>query len=69
MLAPRRQSMREALQRARARGEARRSVDTELLLDLLAGPFYFRTLFGHARVDRRLTRGVVDQVLRIVGRE
>ena len=69
VLAPRRQSMREALQRARARGEARRSVDTELLLDLLAGPFYFRTLFGHARVDRRLTRGVVDQVLKIVGRE
>lgn len=69
VLAPRRQSMRDALQRARARGEARGGVDTELLLDLLAGPFYFRTLFGHGRVDRRLTRGVVDQVLKLVGRK
>ena len=69
VLAPRRQSMREALERARARGEARGTLDTELLLDLLAGPFYFRTLFGHGRVDRRLTQGVVDHVLKIVGRE
>lgn len=69
VLAPRRQSMREALERAQARGEARGSVDGELLLDLLAGPFYFRTLFGHARVDRRLTRGVVAQVLKIVARK
>jgi AcrR family transcriptional regulator len=68
VLAPRRRSMREALDRARARGEARRSIDTELLLDLLAGPFYFRTLFGHGRVDRRLTHDVVDHVLKIVAR-
>ena len=69
VLAPRRQSMRDALERARARGEARATVDTELLLDLIAGPFYFRTLFGHGPVDRRLTRGVVDQVLRLVRRK
>jgi len=68
VLAPRRRSMRNALYRARARGEARRAMDVELLLDLLAGPFYFRTLFGHGRVDRRLTRDVVDHVLRIVQR-
>lgn len=67
VLAPRRQSMREALDRARARGETRRTMDIELLLDLLAGPFYFRTLFGHGRVDRRLSRDIVDYVLRIVG--
>ncbi len=66
VLAPRRKSMRDALDRARARGEARRGLDTELLLDLLAGPFYFRTLFGHGRVDRRLTREVVEHVLKIV---
>lgn len=68
VLAPRRKSMRDALDRARARGEARRTMDTELLLDLLAGPFYFRTLFGHGRVDARLTRDVVDHVMRIVRR-
>jgi hypothetical protein len=53
----------------RARGKTRGSLDTELLLDLLAAPFYFRTLFGHGRVDRHLTRCVVDHVLRIVRRE
>lgn len=66
VLAPRRQSMREALLRAQARGEAAAAFDIELLLDLIAGPFYFRTLFGHARVDRRLSREVVDGILALV---
>ncbi len=69
VLAPRRKSMRDALDRARGRGEASRALDVELLLDLLAGPFYFRTLFGHGRVDRRLSRSVVDHVLKIVERK
>lgn len=68
VLAPRRKSMRQALDRARARGEARGRLDVELLLDLLASPFYFRTLFGHARLDRRMTRNVVDHVTKIVAR-
>lgn len=68
VLAPRRKSMREALERARRRGEARAAVNIELLLDLLTSPFYFRTLFGHGRVDRRLTREVVDKVLRMTAR-
>ena len=68
VLAPRRKSMRAALDRARVRGEARANLDVELLLDLLASPFYFRTLFGHARIDRRMTREVVDYVLKIVAR-
>lgn len=68
VLAPRRKSMRDALERARIRGEARGDLDFELVLDLLASPFYFRTLFGHARADRRMTRDVVDYVLKIVAR-
>jgi AcrR family transcriptional regulator len=68
VLAPRRQSMREALERAQRRGEARVALDWDLLLDLLAGPFYFRALFGHARVDRRLARQVLDAVLAMVAR-
>jgi len=68
VLAPRRKSMRAALDRARVRGEARANLDVELLLDLLASPFYFRALFGHARIDRRMTREVVDYVLKIVAR-
>ena len=68
VLAPRRRSMRQALLRAQRRGEARVGLDWNLLLDLLAGPFYFRALFGHARVDRRLARQVLTAVLAMVAR-
>ena len=65
VLLARRKSMREAFARARARGEVRPDLDIELSLDMLTGPFYFRTLFGHAPVTRRMTRDVVDYVLRV----
>jgi hypothetical protein len=61
--------MRDALERARVRGEARGSFDIELLLDMLSSPFYFRTLLGHAPLDRRMTRQVVDDLLKIVARD
>jgi len=67
VLAPRRQSMREALDRGRTRGEVRDGIDVELVLDMLTGPFYFRTLFGHAAISRRTIKEVVENVLRIVG--
>lgn len=66
VLAPRRRSMREALERARVRGEARDDFDVELVLDMLTGPFYFRTLFGHAPMSLTTTREVVDCVLRVI---
>jgi AcrR family transcriptional regulator len=66
VLAARRQSMREAFARARARGELRDDLDVELVLDMLTGPFYYRTLFGHAPITRRMTREIVDYVLRVV---
>jgi len=66
VLAERRKSMREALGRATARGEIRPDLDIELVLDMLTGPFYFRTLFGHAPMSRRMTREIVDYVLRAV---
>ena len=66
VLAPRRQSMREALERAQKRGEVRPEFDVELVLDMLTGPFYFRTLFGHARLTRDTARLVVEYVLRVI---
>jgi AcrR family transcriptional regulator len=66
VLAARRRSMREALMRATARGEIRPDLDMELVLDMLTGPFYFRTLFGHAPLSRRMSREIVDYVLRAV---
>ncbi len=65
VLAARRKSMREAFARARARGEIRADLDVELALDMMTGPFYFRTLFGHAPITRRMTRDIVDYVLRV----
>jgi AcrR family transcriptional regulator len=68
VLASRRVSMRSAFERARARGEARARLELELILDMLTGPFYYRVLFGHAPITRRMARDVVDYVLRIAVR-
>ena len=38
------------------------------MLDMLTGPFYFRALFGHAPISRRMTRDVVEYVLRVAAR-
>ena len=66
VLAPRRRSMREAIERAHARGEVRDDLDVEILLDMLTGPFYFRTLFGHASMSRKNTEQIVDCMLRVI---
>jgi hypothetical protein len=38
----------------------------ELVLDMLTGPFYYRTLFGHAPITLSTTRQVVAYVLRVI---
>jgi AcrR family transcriptional regulator len=68
VLTLRRQSMRDAFARARARGETRSGLEIELLLDMLTGPFYYRTLFRHAPISQRMTRDVVNYVVRIAAR-
>jgi hypothetical protein len=57
--------MRDAFARARARREIRSDLDVDLALDIMTGPFYFRALFGHAPITRKMTRDIVDYVLRI----
>jgi AcrR family transcriptional regulator len=66
VLTPRRRSMREAIERARVRGDVRDDLDVELLLDMLTGPFYFRTLFGHASMSRKNTEEIVDCILCVI---
>jgi AcrR family transcriptional regulator len=68
VLAARRKSMREAFERARVRGEIRGDLDSELLLDMLTGPFYYRALFGHAPITTHTTRDVVRYIMRIAAR-
>jgi AcrR family transcriptional regulator len=69
ILDARRKSMRAAFARANARGEARGDLELELLLDMLTGPFYYRALFGHAPISRRMAFGVVEYILQIARRE
>jgi AcrR family transcriptional regulator len=66
VLDARRQSVRAAFARAQARGEARSGPEIELLLDMLTAPFYYRALFGHAPITRRMAHDVVEYLLRIV---
>jgi Tetracyclin repressor-like, C-terminal domain len=66
VLAARRRSLQAAFDRAHARHEARGDLDIELMLDMLTGPFYYRALFGHVPITRRMSAAVVEYVLRLV---
>jgi AcrR family transcriptional regulator len=63
-LATRRQSFRRVFERGVRRGDLPRRVDIQLATDLLSGPLFYRALFTGAPLDERLTRTVVDVVLR-----
>jgi hypothetical protein len=44
LVEPRRRVIREIVRRAKARGEIREDVDTELAIDLLVSPFIYRAI-------------------------
>ena len=54
----------KALEDAYASGEMKRSVDPELLLDLIFGPIYFRLLVKHQPLDQVFGKDLLDYVLR-----
>jgi AcrR family transcriptional regulator len=60
---PRRDQARPILARAIARAELPATTDVELALDLLYGPLYHRLLHGHAPLNERFLRDLVDTVL------
>ena len=62
----RRQTTATALRAAVDRGELRDDLDMEYVLDALAAPLYFRALFRHARIDKRLVELTVDSVLKAI---
>lgn len=64
-IAARRQALRELLERGRTRGELRRSVNLELLLDLVFGPLWYRLLVQHAPLDARFARELAAAVMRV----
>jgi AcrR family transcriptional regulator len=60
---PRRAQARPILRRAIERGELPSTTNIELGLDLLYGPLYHRLLHGHAPLNERFVRDLVDTVL------
>jgi hypothetical protein len=60
---PRRAQVRPILLRAIERGELPATTNIELALDLLYGPLYHRLLHGHAPLNERFLRDLVDTVL------
>jgi len=62
-VAPRREPARALVRRAIDRGELLPDIDVDLALDLVYGPLYHRLLHGHAPLDERFLRDLVDTVL------
>lgn len=68
VLVPRRASIKQAISRGVHRGEIRGDIPTDSFIDLLTAPFYFRALFGHARINRPFIETIVDCALRAARR-
>jgi AcrR family transcriptional regulator len=62
-MASRRASGLAAVERARRRGEVGADVDADRLLDAIAGPFFYRTVFQTGDLDRTMGERLIDQVL------
>jgi AcrR family transcriptional regulator len=60
----RRDEGRALLGQAMTAGTLRADLDTELALDLIYGPIFFRLLVGHAPLDASFARGLVRDALR-----
>jgi AcrR family transcriptional regulator len=60
---PRRDQARAIFRRAIGRGEIPPDTKIEVALDLLYGPIYHRLLHGHAPLNDRFVRDVVDLAL------
>jgi AcrR family transcriptional regulator len=60
---PRREQGRTIFRRAIERGEIPAGTKVEVALDLLYGPIYHRLLHGHAPLNDRFVRDVIDTAL------
>jgi AcrR family transcriptional regulator len=60
---PRRDATRPLLLRAIDRREVAADIDLDVTLDLLYGPIYHRLLHGHAPLNDRFVRQVIDAVI------
>jgi AcrR family transcriptional regulator len=63
-LAKRRDAVRVIWERGVTRGEIRREIDGEIVLDLIHGPMIYRLLAGHAPIDEKEAAAMVAAVFR-----
>jgi AcrR family transcriptional regulator len=63
LVEPRRDQARAVFRRAIQRGEIPAHTNIEVAIDLLYGPLYHRLLHGHAPLNDRFTRDVVEMAL------
>jgi AcrR family transcriptional regulator len=68
-IAPRRASVKQALQRARERGEVARWWDPEFICDLLAGPMLLEAFFLDRPITSNYVRATVDAVVTLLLKE
>jgi len=66
-IAPRRESMKQALQRAVNRGELRADADFDLIYDLLLGPLFMRSVVRGEPLGLDIVERTVDVVLTSFG--
>ncbi|WP_017572515.1 TetR/AcrR family transcriptional regulator [Nocardiopsis halotolerans] len=69
LFTPPREAVRDALERARDRGDLRDDVDLTLAVDTLASLVHYRLLFGHAPVDGEEISRAVATLLRGLARD
>lgn len=60
---PRRNEAREVIKRGVERGEIRKDVDPEVMVDALYGPIYFRLLAEHAPLTQRFADELAELVV------
>ena len=63
-LPQRRAALADVIQRGIARGDLDPDLDVELVLDVLAGPLFYRLLVTGGPIDDQLAAGVVDLILK-----
>lgn len=65
----RRAVVREVVEEARLRGEFRSDVDTELLMDILYAPVYFRLFMGHLPLDKKFADAHCATIMQMLSPE
>lgn len=67
LTAPRREPIREVLARAAERGEISPGTDTDLVIDMLSGPLFYRRFVAHRAPEPGYLAALVDQVPGAIG--